>query len=171
MELYTVGAPFPDNRYKGSSDCAVVSFQDTSFDCIVLVNRPSPAEFAAFSAGAFNYGLYREDNIPFLTLEFKTMGFDASFNILKIGKENLKPWLDSEHNAMNIFLVESNSYQLLAIRSIGLHHAFMRELRDTLSAQHKQFRDMDAVDRQIDRINSRRSPLDMRAGAKKFRIG
>ncbi|WP_346319437.1 hypothetical protein [Chitinophaga sp. YIM B06452] len=169
--FYLVGQPFPDERYINVEFGAVIDFKDTTFDLNIFIDGPSSAEIAAIQSGAFTYGLFDKDNIPILTLEFNGLLFDCSFNILKLNEADCEKWLASRDNAMNIFVVDSYNYQLMAIRSVGLHLTFIDELKKTLAAQKSHFQHMHAVDHHIRRITQQHSLTDLNRLSKKFRIG
>lgn len=169
-DIYIVGQMFPDTRYMGAKDSAVVSFRETTFNVIIFLDKPHPAELKAFSSGSFEYGLFKNAEVPFITLDFKAMNFATSFNAVAFPPDDLKKFVDSRDNAMALFLVDANSYRLERMRVVGLSNDFMKDLRETLSKQVNTYRHPDEVLLKIRSLENRYSVKNMTDLSRKFRI-
>jgi len=169
-DIYIVGEVFPDTRYRGAKDAAVVSFMETTFNVIIFLDKPTPVERKAFSTESFEYGLFKNAEVPFITLDFKVMNFATSFNSLAFPPDELSKWVTSTDNAMALFLVEANTYRLENMRVVGLSNEFMKDLRDTLSRQVNTYHDPGEVVLKVRSLENRYTVKSMIDQSRKFRI-
>jgi len=170
MELYIVGGLFPDPQFKGLADAAVLTISNLGFDMPIFWKNITPQEIKEFSYGPLTYGLFDKDHIPFVTMEFKSMMFDAPLNVLDPAPENLKTFFSSEANAMRLYFVSAESYKITAMRVIGLDMEFVNHLKVMMLDQLANFHDSEVVNKRIQQIWQRVSTHQMIKSAKRFKL-
>ena len=120
---FEVGKPFPDNRYRAKQG-AVVMLRESGFDVFMGLGGITKKEVRVFRKVKFIYGIMIENDVPFLMMDFPGLvGLDMSFNIKGFRKEiDRSRWLSSESNLVNLYFVDSNTFILKGLRSVGLNN-------------------------------------------------
>lgn len=135
--------PFPDylNRGEGGSTMIVGNF----FDIVVCLDTPTDSEIRSFER-KLTVNLYENKSIPFIVLDFEDFNCDSFINFWKIDQSNDDQWLNSEANAVTLFLIDSKTGILKAIRMLGLDPAICNKIRDTCEQQTQVFSGVDEVE-------------------------
>ncbi|MGZ2609492.1 hypothetical protein [uncultured Bacteroides sp.] len=151
---YEVGKTFPLKKYLNLGELTVAVFTSSSFDILVSFGNVTKAEVNVFQKSEFEIGLYSENNVPYIYVNFtdkdNPLSFDVSMNIKKLTKEQEDEWLDYESNVVNLYLVDSNTGVLKAMRTISID--FMNDIKDILEGQVNMT--MDEVNSSIDLVTS-----------------
>lgn len=151
---YEVGKIFPLKKYLNLGELTVAVFTSSSFDILVSFGNVTKAEVNVFQKSEFEIGLYSENNVPYIYVNFtdkdNPLSFDVSMNIKKLTKEQEDEWLDYESDVINLYLVDSNTGILKAMRTINID--FMNDIKDILEDQADMT--MDEVNSSIDLVTS-----------------
>lgn len=151
---YEIGKIFPLKKYLNLGELTVAIFTSSSFDILVSFDNVTKVEVNVFQKSEFEIGLYSENNVPYIYVNFtdkdNPFSFDVSMNIKKLTKEQEDEWLDYESNVVNLYLVDSNTGVLKAMRTISID--FMNDIKDILEGQVNMT--MDEVNSSIDLVTS-----------------
>lgn len=151
---YEIGKTFPLKKYLNLGELTVAIFTSSSFDILVSFDNVTKVEVNVFQKSEFEIGLYSENNVPYIYVNFtdkdNPLSFDISLNIKKLSKEQEDEWLDYESNVVNLYLVDSNTGVLKAMRTISID--FMNDIKDILEGQVNMT--MDEVNSSIDLVTS-----------------
>ena len=170
--LYKVGEPFPDDRFNSHPEGAVITFNEHSFDVIGLLDRPSTQEVKTWKTGKLYYGLFQQDDVPFLLLDFRypiKFNLDAPVNAYKITEPIV--WSFGEGNLVTLFLVDRRNYRLMAMRSIGIELTMAQSLRQVMRNQVENYPDQAVVDGKISLLLNRVPTEEMIANSSMHKAG
>lgn len=136
MIKYEVGKPFPHEGYRGR-DAVYAMVNEAFFDIVIVINKPTQSEKKTIKHEPMRYGAYIENSVPFVIIDFRfqDLNFDCSINFHKVSEKDRENWFKEKSNAMNIFLVDSTTYNLEAIRFVGVELDFASVLKDSLKEQ------------------------------------
>lgn len=169
MHEIAVGKPFPVPAGRGAGIIPVLNGE--SFDIYGWVEQPSYAEKLDWKQGEIRYGLYIEDDIPFLLFRIgAAWSFDVSINIMSETNERGWGFLNGAGNAISLFLVDYPSNVVQAIRMIGADHLFMQAIRATLERQANRYEVSGDVDVTMEAIIVQRSFEEMWEQATKYSL-
>lgn len=136
METFTINTPFPaPNPAPGMDYARMRTMQGGSFDLLMYMAKPSPAEIEAAKTGPVIYGLFTQAFVPFFIVKFETFSFDAPLNILKVDNDEEYTWIKSDANAVNLFLVEATTNIIVSMRCIGIDMELVHNLKSTCAKQ------------------------------------
>ena len=98
------------------------------------LKKISRRERKLFKNGKLTAYLFEKKDIPFLILDFgEGFSIDISLDISRFDDETRQAWIESESNAIAIFLVEATTGILQSIRLIGI--GFADQLREICARQ------------------------------------
>jgi len=160
MYKYEVGTKFPHEKYLGHGEITVAILNENLFDVLVCLHNVSGDEIKAFRKGRLEVSLYVNSDIPFVVFDLGNgFSFDVNINILLLTDEQQDVWLNAETNAVNLFLVDAGTSNLMAMRMIGIDMRIINKIRDTCEAQTEM--DTEQVEAKMSSILSIVSTKDM----------
>ena len=160
MYKYEVGTKFPHEKYLGHGEITVAILNENLFDVLVCLHSVSGDEIKAFRKGRLEVSLYVNSDIPFVVFDLGNgFSFDVNINILLLTDEQQDAWLNAQANAVNLFLVDAVTSNLLAMRMIGIDMRIINKIRDTCEAQTEM--DTEQVEAKMSSILSIVSTKDM----------
>jgi hypothetical protein len=134
MEAYRVGELFPIEQYCTGRELNVALPTNGLFNVLMSLKKISRKERKLFKNGKLTAYLFEKKDIPFLVLDFgEGFSIDISLDISRFDDENRQAWIQSESNAIAIFLVEATTGILQNIRLIGI--GFADQLREICARQ------------------------------------
>lgn len=151
--ILEVGKQFPYTSASGNDVCRA-SFNEGFFDVYAQIKSPSVSEIKVFKSAPLKYGIFESQNVPFFLFDFFQDGwnFDIPMNILKIQDDKEEAWLNSQANAINLYMIDADTNVLLAMRLIGIQNKIAEELRDILERQSGFYQTPEHTDRAIQSI-------------------
>lgn len=151
MIKYEVGKEFPFPHPNRGAELCVSDISTSFFDVKCYLNTPSSEEIKDFKKGKMTIGVYVYDNCPFVILNFKNWNLDVSINVLKIKSDDQRnEWLNTKGNIINLYLIDSNSNVLKAMRTVSVN--FSEDIRDILEKQTESFDNVQEVEIRIEEI-------------------
>lgn len=139
MDAYRVGELFPIEQYCTGREFYVALPTEGLFNVLMSLKKISRKERKLFKNGKITAYLFEKRNIPFLIIDFgEGFSFDISLDISKFDDETRRVWIESESNAIAIFLVEATTGILESIRVIGI--GFASQLREICARQRGETR-------------------------------
>lgn len=136
MIVYEVGQRFPHEKYLNHGEITVSILNEVFFDVFVSMSGITEREKQSWKKGKLTVCLFKNADAPFVVFDFGDgFSFDVNFNINKVEEDKIDPWLNSEGNVVNMFLVDSATGILLAQRMIGLQHDMAESIRDICEKQ------------------------------------
>ena len=137
MDTYQVGKLFPHEQYCTGREMNVAIPTDGFFHILMSLKKIARKEKKLFTTGKITAYLFEQRDIPFLIIDFgEGFSFDISFDTSKFDDETRRVWMESETNAIAIFLVEATTGILEGIQLIGV--GFAPELREICARQQGQ---------------------------------
>lgn len=130
---YSLGQPFPDERYISFEDYVVTRITPHSFDVIVTLNNLTFEERKAIVSDKFHVSIFVHKQIPHIIFDFGVYKFNVSINIQKINSVNKQDWVYDEENTITLYLLEPVSGNI--INSRMLKFPLMTELKYLLRLQ------------------------------------
>jgi hypothetical protein len=164
IEVFSVGEPFPDERYKKVTDGCLARWNTSFFDALGFLPDLHPAEIKAWRNGTLQYGVFVEDHIPFFLIDFgNNFSFDMSFNLMKVADEEARlAWLDhSDANGINMILTEKKDFTIKAMRLIGIKLTVAQLIRNVLSVQINHYKSHEEVEAKIIQLTNKYSIRQM----------
>ena len=170
MIKYEVNTLFPFPHPSPGAEIAISELNTPFFDVKNYLHNPTTEEIKDWRRGNLKYGFYFENNIAFFLLLLETMSLDVSINILKIKTdEQREVWLNTEGKVINIFLIDTETNILKAMRMFSIPMELAERLKDTLEAQ-QDYEDVKIVDAKIAEISNRLTTEDMITRTKMFKL-
>ena len=137
MDEYRVGELFPIEQYCTGKEMYVALPTEGFFNVLISLKKISRKERKLFKNGKIIAYLFEQKDIPFLIIDFgEGFSFDISFDISKFDDETRRVWIESESNAIILFLVEATTGILESIRLLGV--GFAPQLRAICAKQRGQ---------------------------------
>lgn len=130
---YSLGRPFPDERYISSQDSVVSRITPHSFDVIVTVDNLMFEERKAMVCDKFHISIFVHKQIPHIVLDFGVYKCNVSINIQKINSVNKQDWVYDEETTVTLYLLEPVTGNIINIRM--LNFPLMTELKYLLRLQ------------------------------------
>lgn len=136
MIKYEVGARFPHEKYLGRGEVIIAILNENLFDVLVCLYNVSVEEIKAFRKGRLEFSLYENSNIPFVIFDLGNgFSFDVSIDVSKLTEDQQDAWLNARANAVNLFLVDAGTGNLIAMRMIGIDMKIIDKIRDICEEQ------------------------------------
>ena len=145
--------PIPSLVAPGQEECRV-NFNEAFMDIVYWIPASERDLVITFMESELEYGLFVAHDVPFFLISFPSSkwNFDVSLNIKKVLNDKVDNWLNSEFNAVTLYLCDCHTNELLGIRFIGgLQTTTANAIRDTLKKQNNRYKDSKEVDDAIDR--------------------
>ena len=165
MLKYEVNKPFPFPHPMPGAEITLSDITTGFFDIKCYMSNPAPDEIKDWRKGKIVTAIYEYQHCPFFIADFGSWNLDASINILKIKtEEQREDWLNAEGNLVNLFLIDSSTNILKAMRTIGVNYS--EQLRDILEQQTEDYEDAASVEKRIAEIQHTVTTPEMIARAK-----
>lgn len=134
MIKYEVGKKFPHDKYLGRGEITVAIVNEAFVDVLVCLSGITSEEKKTFRKGMLTVGFFEYKETPFVVFDLGSgFNFDVSIDITRLSVEQQNCWLNQDANVINMYLVNSETGNLEAMRMIGVN--FQDEIRDTLERQ------------------------------------
>jgi hypothetical protein len=125
---------------------AVIVQQEDSFDTVVALSYISDNEVSQFRDRPLEYGIFTKDDIPFLVLKFQYVGFAAPFNAF------VKDISNVNFGSTIIYIIDSSTGIIKAVRFLMFSDEISLKIKETLSNQLKNYRNLVEVDERTRKI-------------------
>lgn len=159
MQSYTIGHPFPEERYISAGDCVVPRITPHSFDIVMTLTNITPEEKKAIISDKFFVSLFIHKQIPHIVFDFGVYKCNVAINIQKIRQVPVSDWLQDEEASIILYLLEEVTGKILGIRICKF--PLMTELKYLLRLQKRLTKEM--IDTRIfegESINTVQEMLD-----------
>lgn len=133
INSYSIGQPYPDQRYISSEYRVVTRITPHSFDVIVTLNNLTFEERKAIVCDKFHVSIFVHKQIPHIIFDFGVYKFNVSINIQKINSVNKQDWVYDEETTITLYLLEPVSGNIINFRM--LKFPLMTELKYLLRLQ------------------------------------
>lgn len=130
---YSLGRPFPDEKYISSQDCVVPRITPQSFDVIVTLDDLTFEERKAIASDKFHVSIFVHKQIPHIVFDFGVYKCNVSINIQKIHSVNKQDWVCDEETTVTLYLLEPDTGNIINFRM--LNFPLMTELKYLLRLQ------------------------------------
>lgn len=130
---YSLGHPFPDERYISSEDRVAPRITPHSFDVIVTLDNLTDEERKALVCDKFHVSIFVHKQIPHIIFDFGVYKFNVSINIQKINSVNKQDWVYDEETAVTLYLLEPVTGNIINFRM--LNFPLIQELKYLLRLQ------------------------------------
>lgn len=135
MIRFEVGKLFPETQYLNRGEITLSLINDKFFDVLCCIHEPTQEEIIQFKKGRLSVYLYEINHIPFVIFDLDEFNFDVSIDVTKINEEKQDNWLNAIANVINLYLVDSKSGILKAMRMISIPVNFSEKIRDICQNQ------------------------------------
>lgn len=115
---YSLGRPFPEERYISSQDSVVARITPHSFDVIVTLDNLTFEERKAIVSDKFYVSIFVHKQIPHVVFDFGVYKCNVSINIQKINSVNQQDWAYDKENTVTLYLLESCTGNIINFRMI-----------------------------------------------------
>lgn len=133
FQSYSLGKPFPDEKYISSEDCVVPRIAPHSFDVIVTLENLTHEERKAMVCDKFHVSIFVHKQIPHIVFDFGVYKFNITLNIQKINSVDKQEWVYDEEDTVTLYLLEPVSGNIVNFRL--LKFPLMSELKYLLRIQ------------------------------------
>jgi hypothetical protein len=134
MIHYAVNERFPHEQYLEHGEITAPIIRTTFFDVFVSFNDITEMERKVFRNGPLQVSLYVNSTVPFVVFDFgNNFSFDISIN-MQLSSDPVE-WIESEGNALNMFLVDAKTGILKAMRALGIDMNLVNYLKQTCREQ------------------------------------
>lgn len=169
MVKFEVGKPFPlHNRARGIEQ-PIADMNEKFFDICYYTSFPKEDE-PVFRKGKLKYGTFIAQDIPFFIVELPDLNFDVSINIHKIKDEMVDGWLNSDANIINLYLINSKTNTLEAMRTFSIHKPEADRIRDACEQQDQRYSSAREVDAALNNVVQKYTTSDMIGRIKMFSL-
>lgn len=168
-----MGEPFPGKNPMPGADFSIAQLNQKFFDINTYLRDVKPKEEQQWRRGKIKYGVYANSDIPFFIIEFdnNSSNINASINILKIpNTDQIDNWLNADSNVINLFLIDTVSNILLAIRMISIRKQVCEKIRDILEKQSHTYSSPEEAELKTARIQDAITTREMMERAEMFAL-
>lgn len=130
---YSIGRPFPDERYISSQERVVSRITPHSFDVIFTLDNLTFEERKAMVCDKFHVSIFVHKQIPHIVFDFGVYKCNVTINIQKIYSVNKQDWVYNEETTVTLYLLEPVSGNIVNFRMVDF--PLMAELRYLLRLQ------------------------------------
>lgn len=130
---FSIGRPFPDERYISPEDCVTPRITSHSFDVIITLDNLSFEERKAIVCDKFYVSIFVHKQIPHIVFDFGANKFNVSINIQKIHSVDKQDWVYDEETTVTVYLLEPGSGNIINFRFVDF--PLMTELKYMLRLQ------------------------------------
>lgn len=133
MIQYEVGKPFP-TPLPNNGEGAILSGSNGFVDMIIMFSNPRSKEIRDIKQGMVTVGIFTTQSVPFVIVKFYDTGIelDASYNASEALKTD---WLQVEQNTMTIYLVDTDTKILKAMRVLGIKKDMVEKFKECAARQ------------------------------------
>lgn len=125
---YSIGKPFPEEKYISNEERVVPRFTPASFDVILTLPGLTQDEKKALICDKFVTSLFVYKQVPFISFDFGIYTFSISLNIRKVLSFDAQDWIyNNDNSVIQLFLLESGTGNLINFRMIDF--PLMTELK------------------------------------------
>lgn len=146
-----------------------VAKENREFLDVIFYNLSKSKDYAkAWGQATLRYGLYVENNIPFVLVELaaEKKSYSLPVNMYEISQSDRSKWVGETDTTVNVYLINAANNMIEAMRSIAFNAAMAAELRKTCQAQLTQYKDAASVSQAATTIASQKNAPTMIANAK-----
>jgi hypothetical protein len=137
----------------------------------LFFNRPTQKEVESVKTGKFEYGLYVKDEVIFLFFKFQGLEWmDAPYTVHLSEQFEFEEVEDGKGFALNIFLIDSSTGILEAIRLCGLSTKFSLEFQNAVQIQRNIPFDKTTYEKKINMVYGNYATSDLVQRANIYRI-
>ena len=156
IDCLVVGHTYPE--YIGKPDGRNFYADQNGLALHCNLYHPMPQEVNEFQYGNLKFALAKDNEIMFFLSKFGNDGWSSSTNNFSLNPEICNE-LSVENNGLSMLLFDSSNGKLVAIRTIGLHHEFMKELIGRIKEQSKNYCSVENFSNKV-RATYRKYPTD-----------
>lgn len=146
-----------------------IAKENKEFLDVIFYNTSKSKDYSkAWGQATLRYGLYVENNIPFLLVELPSekKSYCLPVNVYEIGQNDRTNWLKETDTTMNVFLINATSNVIESMRTIAFNTSIAGELRKVCQAQLVHYKDSTTISQAINAIVGKLSATMMIAKAK-----
>ena len=132
---YSIGAPFPEDRYISSNDCVMPRITPHSFDVVITLKNLTIEERKSIAYDSFNVSIFVFKQIPYIIFDFGGYKCNIAINIQKIRQVPIEQWIKDVEETVVLYLLEECTGNILDIRFCKF--PLMTELKYLLKLQSK----------------------------------
>jgi len=146
-----------------------VAKENREFLDVIFYNLSKSKDYAkAWGQATLRYGLYVENNIPFVLVELaaEKKNYSLPVNVHEISQSERAKWIGETDATMNIFLINAANNMIESVRTITFNAAIAAELRKVCQAQLTQYKDATSVSQAAAAIASQKNAPTMITKAK-----
>lgn len=132
---YSIGKPFPEERYISSDDCVMPRITPHSFDVVITLRNITDEERKAIAQDCFYVSIFVFKQIPFIIFDFGGYKCNIAINIQKIRQLPVELWMKDEEETIALYLLEECTGNIMNIRLCRF--PLMVELKYLLKLQTK----------------------------------
>lgn len=158
ISSYIIGQPFPSLLPRG--DFAHFNYNG-GWELIIGFTTPTDPEIQAYRNDPIQFKLYTEPDGLILVFKVGTMPWsDAPYYYWR-DPTNIVPIIADEHYTIRIFLVDTVTGILKAMRLCTISPIFSKELAMSVEMQKNQKKSLDGHIAMCNRVQSRYTPTDL----------
>ncbi len=142
-----IGGVHPIAKKNAEAQLSIAK-ENKEFLDVVFYNTSKSKDYAkAWGQATLRYGLYVENNIPFLLVELPSekKSYCLPANVYEIGQNDRANWLKETDTTMNVFLINGTSNVIESMRTIAFNTSIAADLRKACQAQLAQYKDSTTV--------------------------
>lgn len=113
---YSIGKPFPEERYISASDCVMPRITPHSFDVVITLKNISIEERRAIANDCFSVSIFVFKQIPYIVFDFGVYKCNIAINIKKIRQVPAEQWIKEQEETIILYLLEECTGNIMDIR-------------------------------------------------------
>ena len=132
-----------------------IAKENKEFLDIVFYNTSKSKDYPkSWEKATLRYGLYVENNIPFILSELpqEKRTYAIAINMYDVAQASRSSWVQESEATMNIFLINATNNMIEGMRTITFNAALAADLRKACQAQLAQYKDAAGVSTAINAI-------------------
>lgn len=119
-------------------------------------------------SGAFSYGLYQQDHIPFIILKFGDLIFDFVINAFDLMPHSQQRQFKTYTGQACFSLVSPRNYEILAERQFHFNPHFLSHFKSCLQSQWEYYHNEFSVNKKIEELSQFLSSDEMFEASKLY---
>lgn len=118
MEIatYSIGKPFPEERYISSNDRVMPRITPQSFDIVITLKNITPEERKTIAYDGFHVSIFVFKQIPYIVFDFGGYKCNIAINIQKIRQIPVEQWINNDEETIVLYLLEECTGNIMDIR-------------------------------------------------------
>lgn len=113
---YSIGKPFPEERYISSHDCVMPRITPHSFDVVITLKNITIEERRAIAYHSFNVNIFVFKQIPYIIFDFGEYKCNIAINIQKIRQVPFEQWINDDEETIILYLLEEYTGNIMDMR-------------------------------------------------------